>query len=351
MNLVPNSSPTEKPIRTFWSGENTFLGVSRFLKTQERDTEDQMKRIILVTGCTSESIRLISRCFKRQDQFEIINVNNFDVIHEVLNSVHPDLIIIGASAWSSDRSQLLIELEFASSDIPLVLVSDSKLSATDRNHLLSDGAIDCLDIGIGEEEFGLRLRVALFHRTKLDGYRKKVDRIEAENKRLIQDYENLKQEATLMRRESIAHLELLIHSKGVKDSLLDKLYDLKPYLNLEGKSKLNHIAKQMKWEISDEEELNLERQLDDNHHTLFELLDRKSAGITRYEKRLCAYFLTNQSSAVIARLARKNSNCINVAFARIRSKLGVRSNKELHQYLEDLVASDSRKEVFMSPVL
>jgi len=144
-------------------------------------------------------------------------------------------------------------------------------------------------------------------------------------------------------RELFLHLELLMHAGGVKDKMLESVNKLIPYLNMEGRSKLNTMVKQLRWELNDEANINFVRAFDDLNSKFYTNLEQTCSLITRGEKRLCAFLVKGHSSSEIARITRKSQNSINVAFSRLRAKLGLSNSKDLRSFLERLFLKSGNK--------
>jgi DNA-binding response OmpR family regulator/DNA-binding CsgD family transcriptional regulator len=144
-------------------------------------------------------------------------------------------------------------------------------------------------------------------------------------------------------RELFLHLELLMHAGGVKDKMLESVNKLVPYLNMEGRSKLNTMVKQLRWELNDEANINFVRAFDDLNSKFYANLEQTCSLITRGEKRLCAFVVKGHSSSEIARITRKSQNSINVAFSRLRAKLGLSNSKDLRSFLERLFLKSGNK--------
>src|SRR5690348_10031523 len=159
-------------------------------------------------------------------------------------------------------------------------------------------------------------------------------------RRLNQD---LQAEIDQKQRELFLHLELLMHAGGVKDKMLESVNKLVPYLNMEGRSKLNTMVKQFRWELNDEANINFVRAFDDLNSKFYSNLEQTCSVITRGEKRLCAFVVKGHSSSEIARITRKSQNSINVAFSRLRSKLGLSNSKDLRAFLERLFLKSGNK--------
>lgn len=157
-----------------------------------------------------------------------------------------------------------------------------------------------------------------------------------EKNQTTNEVEKLQTELDFKHREVAMHLELLIHSRGVKEKLIEGVNKLQPYLNNEGKSKFFTLLKQLKWELKEEVDLNLEKKFDETNLWLYTLLERRCPEITKNEKRLCAFLKMNHCVTDIAKITDKSLNSINVALARLRTKLQIPNTKDLRVYINEL---------------
>jgi len=156
-----------------------------------------------------------------------------------------------------------------------------------------------------------------------------------EKEKITSSVEKLQSELDFKHREVAMHLELLIHSRSVKEKLIEGVNKLQPFLTLEGKSKLFTLLKQLKWELNEEVDLNIEKRFDETNAGLYSLLERRCPEITKNEKRLCAFLKMNHCASDIAKITDKSLNSINVALARLRTKLRLPNTKDLRVYLNE----------------
>ena len=160
--------------------------------------------------------------------------------------------------------------------------------------------------------------------------------VETNHEKIKQEKEVLQSENEINKRELTMLHELLIHSRTTKQKLIEGVNKLQPFLNMEGKSKLFSLLRQLQWELNDETDLGVEKKFDQLHTELYLLLEKKCPEITKNEKRLCAYLRMNHGASDISKITNKSLNSINVGFARLRTKLGLPSNRDLRAYLNGL---------------
>ncbi len=156
-----------------------------------------------------------------------------------------------------------------------------------------------------------------------------------EKEQINSSVEKLQTELDFKQREAAMQLQLLIHSRNVKEKLIEGVNKLQPYLTPEGKSKLFSLLKQLKWEVNEEDDLGIEKKFDEANAGLYSLLEKCCPEITKNEKRLCAYLKMNHCASDIAKITDKSLNSINVALARLRAKLQLPNTKDLRIYLNE----------------
>jgi len=156
-----------------------------------------------------------------------------------------------------------------------------------------------------------------------------------EKEQIASSVEKLQTELDFKHRELAMHLELLIHSRNVKEKLVEAVNKLQPYLTSDGKPKLFSLLKQLKWEINEEVDLNIEKKFDEANTELYSFLEKCCPEITRNEKRLCAYLKMNHCASDVAKITGKSLNSINVGLARLRAKLRLPNTKDLRMYLNE----------------
>lgn len=280
----------------------------------------------------------INRYLTSIENCEVMNVQQADIASHMITVLKPDLIIMNMNSDLDSGVNLVEEMRRKTFTyfVPVIVFTQQKPSPNQEEFILSIGAIDCLNSLIDPSEIRFRIRAAFALSSVLNDFIVRESKMTKEKELMARNYEQLKGELDDKQRETQTNLELLLYSRQLNESLVQKVQEFKPYLNPEGKSRIGLAVKQMKWEINDENQLNLEQQMDQSNYSFHQLLEEKSSDLTKYEKRLCTYFQTNHSSAETARITRRTSNCMNVAFSRIRSKLGVKNNQELQVFLTDL---------------
>ncbi|MEQ9304775.1 MAG: hypothetical protein RJQ14_12780 [Marinoscillum sp.] len=308
----------------------------------EEDATQEDKHTILLMNCESK-VSLALKKFLSDDNYEMLNTSDTELTLKTLESINPQLLVLGVEQTNSELLQRIRSFKnnASTAGLHVIIYTAKAVNVDEADALFEAGVIDCISSDMNASKLGLRLKATFLQVNALKSYQKREQSIRERHGMLAHELEHLQQKMATGQREAHAHLELLMHSKEVKGTIVDKINDLKPYLNVHGKAKLKQLTRQIKWELSEEEELTLERKFDESNFLFYEQLSEKSNDLTRYEMRLCAYLRSNNSSADIARITRKTANCINVAFARIRSKLSMKNNNELKSFLRSILSSES----------
>ncbi|RED97087.1 response regulator transcription factor [Marinoscillum furvescens] len=296
------------------------------------------KRKVLLINCNDDIAELMRRSLSDTKRYEVLSMMDEEPAFETINALNPHLITLAINKTDSDALSMIHKLKSHSvtASIPLIVFSADRLQLDAVDELLAAGVVDCISQTMEPVELRLRVKSTLLQVKALNDVRSREETIRKRHHELASKFEQLQDAVATRQREALTHLELLMHSKEVNETIMDKVNDLRPYLNVHGKAKLKQITRQMKWELNEEEELNLERKLDESNHAFYEILQEHNSELTKYEMRLCAYLKANNSSTEIARITRKTANCINVAFARVRNKLDMANNHELKAFLKSL---------------
>lgn len=283
------------------------------------------RKKVLLADYVQSTRDLVRQCLAQaEENYEVVDCPAEELPWKVAESMQPDIVVIGWESSENGGWDLLKKLRVTSStrEIPVIVLNGDNMKPEDVEIIFSAGARTDEQFNVAGEGLPVRMREALnladlFNENR-PGKRWKSGNGKINNGRSA---------------EQSPQLDLMIHSAGVRNKLVERLDDIRPYLSAEGKSKLGMIVRQLKWELKTEERFNLEKEFDEINADLYRRLDAENSALTRYEKRLCAYLVRGHSATDIARINTKSLNCINVAFARIRSKLSFQNNRDLHAYL------------------
>lgn len=151
-------------------------------------------------------------------------------------------------------------------------------------------------------------------------------------------------------REIIIAQQDLIRSKedmyGAKSDLylrmqleyrnqVSKFNDLRPFLNKEGLVKLDKL---LKYTPADSNNFNKKLEFEFNavNHPVYRKLEKVAPMLSKNERLMCMYIHLNYAPKSVAFLTSKTVNAVNVAFNRIRVKMGLKNNDELARFLDQL---------------
>ncbi|UTW63958.1 response regulator [bacterium SCSIO 12741] len=162
----------------------------------------------------------------------------------------------------------------------------------------------------------------------------KKDQLIQEQQALINA--NLQSELDFKRRELASQISMLLQQATRKEKLVDEIEALKDHLNAEGQRKLKKLINLFQLEEKNENSLVFENKFDQLNLAFFDALRKSCPELTKNETRLCAYFTMNLTPSDIASLTQKSLNSINVAFARLRTKLDLATNRELSNFLKSI---------------
>ena len=286
---------------------------------------DRVRKILVIdrNGSTGDLIRHSLANEKSNNRgeepahCEVAVTSDWHTASNIMALSSPDLII---ADWSTIASSIPSELNSVYT-APVLLLIDRNIPFPETGlGEITSGIVDCIQRPVDATELMNRVQVLLGFTDKLKQMREETT--------AIKDNLNLK--------HIELHLELLMQSGSVKDKFIEEISQLYQFLTIEGRSKLKHLVKQFRWALNDEKSTNFIKTFDKLNESLYSHLDRICIGITKNEKRLCAFARKDQSSAEIAKLLGKTQNCVNVAFARIRMKLKLANNKDLKTFLNSL---------------
>ncbi|MFC2101615.1 PAS domain-containing protein [Bacteroidota bacterium] len=170
----------------------------------------------------------------------------------------------------------------------------------------------------------------------LDAHQAHVERCHKKQDVLLSESESLQIELRENQRELAAHLSLLVQNEKHLQYLLSGMESLRPFLDETGTELYKSIRQNDFLESFNENWIEFERKFDEIHYSFYHKLEEICEGITRSEKKLCAYLKMNLTSSDISTLEKKSLNSINVAFSRLREKFNVSSNTEIKSRMENI---------------
>lgn len=309
------------------------LNESWIRRSTPKSTRHEIRKILIIdrSGCNwsliKDSLECESNTFPNGiEQFEILKATGHEAASDAILKFSPNLII-------ADWDTMITSAPYESGPsarvpyhLPILLVMEKNSEypkVSWRN--ITSGIVDYIKKPIDTVDLRNRIQVLLSFTNKLKEMKEETS--------AIRDNLNIK--------HLELHLELLMHSGNVKDKFLEDIHQLSPFLSVEGRSKLKHLVKQFRWALNDENSTNFIRAFDKINEPLYKQLENICSRITKNEKRLCAFTVKDQTGSEIAKVMGKTQNCINVAFARLRSKLGLSNNKDLKSFLLDLTEQEN----------
>ena len=300
-------------------------------KESRSKTASNMYKVLVIDRSERTSVLLKHSLSPFEDEtsfhgaikrYEILRADSHESASKIISCSLPDLIVADWDTITKSIPKESSVCTYTPFHLPVLFLIDRNMAHPKigwRN--ITSGIVDCIQKPIDITEIRSRINMLL-------GFTEKIKALEEETT-AIKDNLNLK--------HLELHLELLIHSGSVKDKFLEDVHQLSPFLTVEGRTKLKHMVKQFRWALNDEKSTNYIRAFDNLNEDLYKQLENVCSSITKNEKRLCAFTLKDQTGSEIAKVMGKTQNCINVAFARLRSKLGLNNNKDLKAFLLNLI--------------
>lgn len=249
--------------------------------------------------------------------------------------------IIGNSAWDvfPERIAMVLEAQFtqvcestgSSSFEFMIQFPDGK-----KSYYLIKYASFFDDTFTLSGVTGVVMDISPIKKQALEAHQAHVERCHNKQDILLGESESLQIELRENQRELATHLSLLIQSEKRLETLQNRFNALHPYLNQEGTVLFNQMLKENLIESFEENWIDFERKFDEIHYSFYQRLEDICSGITRSEKKLCAYLKMDLSSSDISTLEKKSLNSINVAFSRLREKMKVSTNSEIKALMVEL---------------
>ena len=287
------------------------------------DISARCNKVIIVIDKDPNDLNLIDQCLydTKDTPFTFISSTDRETVKRLISSYNPDLIVADWKTILSIMSTPEDSHMPAFHDIPMLLLTDDKAVDDDAfAAAFGEGMIEFVQKPIDKAVMKAKVQVLL----KLKDF---VRRIKAESQVASEELDRMHREL---------HFDLILHSRNVKERFLEEINQLNTHVSIEGRSKLRTLVRKFRWAIDDEAHVSFERTFDDSNRPLYKQLEHICPNITRNEKRLCAFLIRDKSGSEIAKTIGKNPNSINVAFARLRSKLRIATNKDLKEFLTGL---------------
>lgn len=298
------------------------------LSVIKKISNSELRILVIAEQNSSDPDPIASRLVADEGlEYHVFSTDDCVEAKEIIRANEVGLIIAdwGVMASNIYDNGLDPEAILSAHNIPLLILTEdvALYNKVLTKPLDSDGMIDCIRKPIDTNELNTRVRLLI-------SIANRIKEAKMENEAI--------RRALNLRHQEL-HLELIIHSESVKEKILESVKSLDTYLNNEGRSKLRHMVRQFRWTIKDESDLNFVRVYDEMNSWLYKQLEKVCPKLTKSEKRLCAFTLKDHSGTDIAKMIGKSQNSINVAFARLRAKLGISSNKELKKFLLEIDAT------------
>ena len=164
-------------------------------------------------------------------------------------------------------------------------------------------------------------------------FQERLKRVEQE--KLKAEYKNLKAEL----KNKTIELATKAKENDEKNKVLQNLKD--KFESIEEnpaslKRKIGEIKQIIDSNLNSEEDNTFEIQIDELHQDFFDALREDFPDLTRYDLRLCAYIKIGFDSKEIADLLNIKPSSVYISRSRLRKKLDIETDKDLHSYLNSI---------------
>ncbi len=163
-------------------------------------------------------------------------------------------------------------------------------------------------------------------------------KLEIEQLKLEQDKEKVEKDNLLLEQELANYTLQLVNKKEIFDELLNDLKELRAIVKTQSsKSKLSNIFTKVRQHKISEEYLEVfDVNFEKIHHQFFEKLRTIDPTISKRDLRLCAFIKMDLPNKEISPLLSISVRGIETARFRIRKKLGLSAQDNLHDFLKKL---------------
>ncbi|WP_340106322.1 helix-turn-helix and ligand-binding sensor domain-containing protein [Rhodohalobacter sp. 8-1] len=169
-------------------------------------------------------------------------------------------------------------------------------------------------------------------REQKERYRQQLQRVEED--KLRAEYDKMKAQLKSKTIELATKAKENDEKQKILQTLNEKFEKLKK--NPDSLSRQSDEIKRIIDSHIDSEDNTFEIQIDELHQEFFETLRNKYSDLTRYDLRLCIYIKMGFDSKEIADLLNIKPSSVYISRSRLRKKLGLDSDEDLHAYLNSI---------------
>jgi DNA-binding response OmpR family regulator len=271
------------------------------------------KARILVVDDEPQNIQIImSILAKHSSEHVIYQANNADLAIEISQKVLPDLIITDWDMPNKNGIELIRSLKTKSKvkDIPIIMATGIMTSSEHLKKALDVGATDYVEKPIDETELIARVNSAI--------------RLSDSQKQLVRqkDSELMENTLSLVRNNEF--------NRQMAKNLEKALSLIK---NEQAKSLLRGAIADIEEKVKSDDFQRFETSFSAVHDSFYRELLKDFPHLTQNDLKLCAYLKLGLSSKKIAAVMFINKDSVKTARSRLRKKLRLDTNENLHSFL------------------
>jgi len=286
---------------------------------------------ILVVDDEPTNIETILEGLSEQ-QYKILISNDGQAGYSIAKQTQPDLVITDWDMPETDGigTIRLFKADESTRNIPIIMATGKMISSENLKTALEAGAIDYIRKPIDKIELIARVESAILF------YKTMEKNIELEKELSVSKEFQLKHEISNMEKELTKNTLRLINYAEQNNWLTDQLTKLRNHTDKNGGLIINEIINSFKITKNSNLWEEFELIFEQVHQNFYKNLQEKFPDITQNEKRICAFLKLNLNTKDISAITFQSTDAINKARYRLRKKLNLESDNELHQFMQNV---------------
>ena len=286
---------------------------------------------ILVIDDEPENIKNILEGLSQQN-YKILISNDGRTGYSIAKDTIPDLVI---TDWDMPELDGLMTIRLLKKDentrkIPVIMATGKMITSDNLKSALEAGAIDYVRKPIDKIELIARVESAILLVKTME----KNIKLEKELSG-IKELE-LQKEISSMEKELTKNTLRLINYNELYNWLTENLETLRKNTNEKGNTIINKIDNRFKITKNSNLWQEFEIIFEQVNQNFYKHLQNKIPDISQNEKRICAFLKLNLNTKEISAITFQSTDAINKARYRLRKKLQLESDRELHHFMHSI---------------
>ncbi len=232
------------------------------------------------------------------------------------------------SIENSDAKKLIAELELKHQYEVNQRQRELEQTKQEKNNFLI--LISLISVSIGS------LLLVVLQRIKSKNTELKKGSLELSNKNLLLENKTLEQQLEFKNKELTTNVMYLMKKNELLSDVSNRLIDLKENLKKENTQPVQKIIFDLNSAKNDDTWEEFETRFQQVYNDFFERLLQKFPDLTLGEKKLCAFLRLDLTTKEISSITGQSLNGLNVSRARLRKKIGLKSEDSLTAFLSKI---------------